>query len=160
MYIVYKAFDDNTSVVLDVATFDRKEFTEQNLINFVNSGNDVLGASVSGHRLVYLNAYNCLTFPTESEADSYIKANGLSYKNKRVLPSYVCVFEKTNHKDHVDYYVCTYAGDNVTYVGEKGYTPYLQAAKSFDKKTAGERAALMTKKSTTGKYWTTLRVVR
>lgn len=161
MYVVYQAFDDNTSIVLDIGTFGRREFTEQELIRFINSGHDVLGASVSGQKLNYLNAYECLSFPTEKEADDYIRYNGLTYKNKRYASDYYWVFDKRNSKIHVDYYVCMYLGNEVTYIAENGgYTNYIEGAKTFDKRTAGERAAIMTKKSKTGKYWTTQRVVR
>lgn len=161
MFVIYKAYDDNTSVVLDIGTFGMKEMTEQDLIRFINNGNNVLGASVSGQKLNYLNAYECLSFPTESEADEYIRYNGLSYKNKRYACNYFWVFNKINHKTHVDYYVCSWAGDVATYVANNGgYTQYLNGAKVFDKRSAGEQAAIMTRKSRTGKHWTIQRVVK
>lgn len=161
MYVVYEAFDDNTAVLLDIGTYARKEFTEQELIRFINSGHDVLGASVSGQKLNYLNAYNCLSFAIEEEANEYIRDNNLSYQNKRCAMGYYWVFEKKNVTRHVDYYVCAWAGDLATYIAkEGGYTNYIDRAKSFNKREAGERAALMKKNSKTGKYWTTQRVVR
>lgn len=158
MYIVYEAFDDNTATIIDLETYGTKFMTEQELINFGNK-HSVLGLSVSGHRVNYITAYNCLSFATEEEADDYIRENGLSYKNKRYAMNLFLVLEKNNHKRHVDYYIYTRAGDEVTYVMDKGYTHYIQAAKTFDKKTAGERAASMTQNSRTGKYWTVQRVV-
>ena len=63
---------------------------------------------------------------------------------------YYWVFEKTNKVYHVDYYVCTWAGDTATYIGkEGGYTPYIQAAKSFSKHEANKKAAIMTRNSKT-----------
>ena len=83
----------------------------------------------------------------------------ISGKNKRYIQGLYWVFEKRNSKIHVDYYVCAYAGEEVTYLADAGgYTPYIQAAKIFDKKTAGEAAAIMTQHSRTGKHWTTQRV--
>ena len=163
MYVVYQAYDDNTAEILDIGSYGRKLMTEQELIIFGNK-HDVLGLSVSGHKINYITAYNCLSFSSEEEANEYIKYNNLSYQNKRYMCGYWWVFEKKNNKIHVDYYVCNYKGEEVTYVGEdnKGktlYTPYIQAAKSFDKKEAGEKAALMRKNSKTGTYWTTQRVV-
>ena len=164
MYIVYQAYDDNTAEILDIGTFQRIPMTEQELIKFGNN-HDVLGLSVSGHKLNYITAYNCLSFPTEEDANEYIGDNALSYQNKRYACGYWWVFEKRNHKYHVDYYICTYAGNEVTYLGKKDksgkdtYTPYIQAAQCFDKRTAGEKAARMTQSSKTGKHWTTQRVV-
>ena len=159
MYIVYQAYDDNTAEILDIGTFQRTPMTEQELIHF-GTHHDVLGLSVSGHRLNYINAYNCLSFGTEDEANEYIRYNGLSSQNKRYASGYWWVFEKRDYKIHVDYYVCTYRGDEVTYLGKGGgYTPYIQAAESFDKRTAGEKAAIMTKKSKTGTKWYSERVI-
>lgn len=157
MYVVYEAYDDNTADILDIGNFAKRPMTEQELIHFGNT-HDVLGLSVSGHKLNYIAAYNCLSFASEDEADDYIKSNGLSYQNKRYAVGYYWVFEKKNRKKHVDYYIYTCAGDNITYLTENGYSPYIQAAKSFDKKTAGEKAALMTRNSKTGKYWSVQRV--
>lgn len=159
MYIVYEAFDDDTAVLLDIPSFQRMELIEQELITFGNK-NDVLGLSVSGRKLNYINAYNCLTFPTENEADDYIKYNGLSYQNKRYIQGYWYVLEKKNYKKHVDYYVCHWINNVPTYIGEKGgYTNYIQAAKKFTKDEAGKKAAMLRTNSKTGKFWTTQRVV-
>lgn len=158
MYIVYKAYDDNTADILDIGTFQIKYMTEIELIRFSKS-HEVLGLSTSGNKIIYINAYSCTQFPTEQEANEYIKSMGLSYKNKRFIQGMWWILEKNSHKYHVDYYICTYIGEEVTYLAEKGYTPYIQSAKTFDKKTAGEKAAIMTKKSKTGKYWTTQRIV-
>lgn len=158
MYVIYEAYDDNTADVFDLGSYGRKLMTEQELIYFGNN-HDVLGLSVSGHKINYITPYDCLSFATEDEADEYIRENDLSYQNKRYLLGMYWVFEKKNHKHHVVYYVCTYAGDEVTYLCKNGYSPYIQSAKTFDKRTANEKAALMTKNSKTGKYWTTQRVV-
>lgn len=161
MYVVYEAFDDNTAIILDIGTLARYECSEADLIKMVNNGSDILGASVSKQKLNYLNAYNCLSFPTETDADEYIKDNNLSYRNKRYASNYYWVFEKKDSKIHVDYYICTYRGDEITFVSEfGGFTPYIQSAKTFDKHTAKKQAALMTNKSTKKVHWTTKRIVR
>ena len=158
MYIVYKAYDDNTAEILDIGTYQRREMTERELINF-NKEHDVLGLSSTEKKINYIEAYTCTQFATESEANEYIKENSLSFKNKRYIQGLYWVFEKRNSKIHVEYYVCAYAGEEVTYLADAGgYTPYIQAAKTFDKKTAGEAAAIMTQHSRTGKHWTTQRV--
>lgn len=160
MYVVYEAFDDNTAIIIDIGTFARYECSESDLIKLANKGNDILGLSVSNRKINYITAYECISFPTEADAEEYIRDNNLTYKNKRVASGYYWVFIKKNYKKHVDYYVCTYIGDEVSYVAKEGeYTPYIQAAKTFDKHTAGEQAAIMSKRSKTGKYWTTQRVV-
>lgn len=160
MYIVYEAFDDNTAIILDIPSFTRREMTEKELINFGNN-NDVLGLSVSGRKINYINAYGCITFATESEADEYIKQNGLSYQNKRYIHDYWYVLEKKNYKIHVDYYVCHWRGDIATYIADNGgYTEYIQAAKIFTKDEAGKKAAMLRRNSKTGKYWTTHRVMK
>lgn len=159
MYIIYKAYDDNTAEILDVGTYQKRELTEKELINF-NKEHDVLGLSATKQKINYIEAYSCVQFSMESEADEYIKENNLSYRNKRYIQGLYWVFEKSNKKIHVDYYVCAYAGKEVLYLAEKGYTPYIQAAKVFDKRSAGKAAALATKNSKTGKYWTTQRVKR
>lgn len=158
MYVVYEAYDDNTADIIDIGNYTRRFMTEQQLITFGNN-HDVLGLSVSSHKINYINAYSCLSFATEEEADDYIRENSLSYQSKRYAMNMYWVFEKKNYKKHVDYYICTYRGNEVSYVAEKGYTPYIQAAKQFNKKTAGEQAARMTKNSRTGTHWTTQRVV-
>ena len=160
MYVINEAYDDNTALVIDLSNYTRKEMSELELIRFASYGNEVLGLSVSGQQKNYINGYESISFPVEAEADEYIKENRLSFRNKRYLNGLYWVLEKKNNKIHVDYYICTWAGPNALYVGEKGYTPYIQSAKKFDKKTAGKQAALMTKNSKTGKYWTTQRVVR
>lgn len=160
MFIIVEAFDDNTATVMDLNTYARKEMSEAELIRFSNSGHQVLGLSVTGQQINYINSYSCISFATESEADEYIRDCGLSFRNKKYINNLYWVLEKNNNKIHVDYYICTWAGNEATYVADKGYTPYIQAAKVFDKRTAGKQAALMTKSSKTGKYWTTHRIVR
>lgn len=160
MYIVYKAYDDNTADILDIGNFQIKYMTEIELIRFSKS-NEVLGLSTSRNKIIYINAYSCTQFPTEQEADEYIKSMELPYKNKRFIQGMWWVLERTNHKYHVDYYVCTYRGDEVSYVGEKhSYTPYIQAAKVFSKTEAGKQAAMMNRNKNARAHWTTQRVVR
>lgn len=162
MYIVYKAYDDNTAELLDICTYRRIEMTEIELIRFVQNGNEALGLSVSksNNKINYINAYTFCQFPTEAEANEYIKINGLNYSNKKYINDMFCVLHRNNKVYHVDYYVYYMAGPELTYLSEKGgITPYIQGAKTFDKKEAGKKAALMRQKSKTGKYWTTQRVV-
>lgn len=161
MYIVYEAFDDNTAIILDINTFAKYECSESDLIKLANKeGNNVLGLSVSNNKLNYITAYECISFPTEADADEYIKDNNLTYKNKRLTSNYYWVFTKKNYKIHVNYYVCTYRGDEISYVANVGkYTPYIQAAKSFDKHTAKKKAAFMSKNGLPGTHWTTQRVI-
>lgn len=160
MLVVVEAYDDNSALVMDLNTYTRKEMSELELIRFANNGHNILGLSVSSRQINYINAYDCISFASEDEADEYIKENGLTSKNKRYTNNLVWVLEKKNNKIHVDYYICAWSGPNAVYVAEQGYTPYIQAAKSFDKKTAGRKAVMMAQKSKTGKYWTTQRVVR
>lgn len=163
MYIIYKAYDDNTAIVLDVITLRRQFMYERDLINFINNGHDVLGCSVSGQRINYLEAYSCLTFPSEDEADEYIRENGLSYRNKRYINGLYYVFEKTHKCIHVDYIIRNQIGYDCSYLiignnNKIGYSPYIQSATTFDKRTAQEKAAMMTKNSKTGKQWVTVRI--
>lgn len=160
MFVISEAYDDNTAMVIDLSTYSRKEMSEIDLIRFSATGHDVLGLSVSDKQINYIHGYDCISFATEDEADEYIKDKGLTYRNKKYINGLYWVLEKKSSKIHVDYYVCTWAGQNATYVAERGYTPYIQAAKSFDKKSAGRQAAMMTQHSKTGKHWTTQRIVR
>jgi hypothetical protein len=159
MFVVYKAYDDDTADIIDLSTFKIVWLNKQELVSLGNKHN-VLGLSISGNKVNYVNAYNCISFAQENEADEYIRYNGLQYNNKRYLDGYWWVLEKNNQRIHVDYYVCTYRGDEVSYVSEKGYTPYIQAAKKFDREESGKKAVFMTQKSKTGTYWKVQRVVR
>lgn len=160
MYVVIEAFDDDFAMVLDLNTYVKTQFNAKELVALSKS-HDILGLSVSGSKINYINAYRTLSFASESEADDYIKDNSdtVSYRNKRYINGLYFVLEKTNKITHVDYYVCTYAGDEVTYVGNKGgYTPYIQAAKPMSRREAGEISAMMTRNSKTGKTWLMRRV--
>lgn len=160
MIIVYKAYDDNSAELLDICTYRRMELTEIQLIKFVANGGEALGLSVSKNKINYIQAYDMVQFPTEYEADEFIRNNNLSSKNKKYINDMFCVLFKSDKVYHVKYYICIYRGDEIIYVGDKGgYTPYIQAAKTFDKRTAGQKSALMTNNSKTGKHWTTRRVV-
>lgn len=160
MYIIETAYDDNTAVILDLGTYEKRFMLEKDLIYFGNK-HDVLGLSVSNNKINYITSYSCISFSNESEADEYIRDASLTYKNKRNLLGYTWVFEKKDHKIHVDYYICAYAGPEVIYVGkEGGYTPYIQAAKTYSKQEAGKTAALMRQHSKTGKHWKVQRTAR
>ena len=159
MYVIFEAFDDNTATIINTSNYERKTLTEQQLISF-GKNNEVLGLSVGEHSINYINSYKFTAFESENEANDYIRENGCSYQNKKYDNGMWWYFKKTNHKIHVDYYVVTYRGDEITYVGEDiKYTPYIQSAKKYTKHDAGETAALMTKRSKTKTRWTTLRVV-
>lgn len=159
MYIVYEAFDDNTANIYDVGSGVLKYMSEKELITLANN-NNVLGLSASNNKINYINAYSIYTFPTEQEAYEFCKDNSISTRNTKYISGYFYVFNRNNIVKHVEYYVCNYIGDAVTYVGEnKSYTPYIQAAKVFNKAEAGKTAALMTKMSKTGKHWVTYKRV-
>lgn len=158
MYIISKAYDDKSAEVLDVITCERHELSERELINMSKS-HDILGLSVSGNKINYINAYSCITFASDEEAYEYCKDNGISTRNTIFINGYYYIFDKTNKVYHVDYFVMYWTEVEQTYIAEKGYTPYIQCAKSFDKKSAYERAASMTKNSKTGKKWSVYRYV-
>lgn len=157
MIIVIEAFDDNSATLFDTFNFAKNTLTEQQLIWYGNN-NEVTGLSVNERSINYIHAYDLIQFESEYEVNEYIRANGCSYKNKQYASGIWWYFKKKDTKIHVDYYVVTYKGDEITYVGEKvPYTPYKQAAKVYSKTKAGETAALMTQNSKTGTHWTTLR---
>lgn len=158
MYIVITSYDDNSAEILDLGNYSRKRFTESELIKF-SDNRDVLGLSVSNNKINYINAYSITQFCTEDEATEYCRECGIGFNNKIYALDYWWVFERNNRVIHVDYYVMYYTEVEQTYVAEKGYTPYIQCAKSFDKKSAYERAASMTKNSKTGKKWSVYRYV-
>lgn len=158
MLVVYNSYDNNSADIIDVITMKRYHQGAQQIINYTNAGGKILGVSVSGNKINYINAYNIYTFPTENEADEYIKENGLTYNNKRYLNDMYYIFEKKESTIHVDYVIYTQIGNEITYVGNtiKGkvtYTPYLQSAKRFTEKEAYSRANSMSKYSKTGKHW-------
>lgn len=160
MFIISIAYDDNTAEVLELPSQNRKYMTEQELINF-SKHNEVLGLS-AGNKINYIQPYSAYLFPSEDEAYFYIKNNNLSYNSKHYVgEGYYAVVEKNNNKRHVDYFVYCCSGPEITYVGKNRgtYVPYKQSAKTFTKHEAQKTAALMTRKSKTGKYWTVERVV-
>lgn len=163
MMVVYNAYDDNSADIIDVVTMKRYHQSAQQMINYINKGGKILGVSASNNKINYVNAYSIGTFPTEDEADEYIRDNGLSYQNKRYLNDIFYVFEKIDKVIHVKYMIYNQTGNEITYVGEtvKGkttYTPYMQAAKTFTEKEAYSRSASMTKNSKTGKFWFVMRM--
>lgn len=159
MYIIFEAFDDNTAIVLNTSTYERVLLTEKQLID-INKTHDVLGLSAGDRSIHYIKSYAFLAFESEESANEYIKEHNYSYQNKTYENGMWWYFQKTNYVSHVDYYVVTYRGEEITYVGEKiNYTPYIQSAKKYTKHEAGKTAALMNQRSKTGTKWTTLRVV-
>lgn len=163
MMVVYNAYDDNSADIIDVVTMKMYHQSAQQIINYLNKGGKILGVSASSNKINYINAYSIGTFPTEFEADEYIRDNYLSYQNKRYINDMFYVFEKTDKVIHVDYVVYTQNGDEITYVGKdvKGkttYTHYIQSAKTFSEKEAYSRSASMTKCSKTGKFWFVMRM--
>lgn len=159
MYVVYRAYDDNTADIIDLSTMHVENFGERQLIK-LGTEKDILGLSVSSNKINYINAYTFIKFDSDNELNEYIREYVDEPYVKKNVHGYFWLLKKTNHKYHVDYYVCTYKGDEVTYLGkERNYTPYIQAAKTFSKHEAGEKAALMTKNSKTGTHWTTHKVI-
>ena len=144
MYIVHEAYDDNSATILDIVTLQRQTMTEQELKNF-SKNHDVMGLSVSNNKINYIHAYDCISFATENEANEYIRDNNLSYQNKMKVNEYYYVLYKNNKVYHVDYFIMHYTEIERVYVSEKGYCGYREGAKSFDKKTAYEKAASMNK---------------
>jgi hypothetical protein len=163
MYIIYKAYDDNTAVVLDMPSFNMRTLTEKELIS-LGSKENVTGLTVSNRKILSLNSYECLTFPVEAEADEYINYIRQCFPNKKATKinsnSIYYVLCTRNEKVHVDYYVVSYTEVERVYIAQKGYTPYIQAAKSFSKSDAQKKAAMMQRNSKTGKHWTTERIPR
>jgi hypothetical protein len=161
MYIVYRAYDDNTADILDIPSYNVNFLTEKELIS-LGSKETVTGLTVSNRKIVSLNAYECLTFPVESEADEYVNYIRQSYPNKKITKinsnSTYFVLCTRNQKIHVDYYIVSYTEFERTYVANKGYTPYPQSAKPFSKAEAQKKAAMMQRNSKTGKNWVTERV--
>jgi len=158
MYIVFKAFDDNTADILNLSSGQMNFLQEDELIKFGKS-NDILGLSVDTRKINYIQPYTFVSFPTEYEMNEYIRMYGISHYVKKHIHGIYYIFTKSNNTKHVDYYICSYSGPEVTYLAESGYTPYIQAAKSFDKKTAQKQAVFMTNNSKTGKHWKAERVV-
>jgi hypothetical protein len=162
MYIIYNAYDDNTADILDLNTLSLKFNTEIELIRLGNK-EQVVGLTVDTHKIISLNSYSCLTFPTESEADEYVHSylDKGNFKKIYINNMFYLLIQKEIPKLHVDYHIVTNSECMKVYVAKnKGYTPYIQCAKAFDKDTAKKQAALMQKQSKTGKYWTTERIVR
>lgn len=164
MYIVTEAYDDNTANILSINDFsgefeNRIFMTERQLINFA-SHKDCLGLSTSEHKINYINSYNCIVFPSENEANEYITSSSTASKKKCIGGMYF-VFERKNIVKHVSYFICTFRGEQVSYVapGKREYTPYIQSAQEFSKIAAQKKAYNMTQKSKTGTHWTTQRVV-
>lgn len=165
MYAIRTRYSDNEADVIDLNTYRIEHLKEIELIRFENNhGTSPLGLSVSNNKINYIQPYDMIQFPIESEADEYIRYNNLSYKNKFFINNMYVVLYKVDRTIKVIYYVYYQLGPEKTYLGKpvKGkpsYTPYIQAAQTFDKDDAGKKAALLRKNSKTGKYWTTERVV-
>lgn len=162
MYIVYRAYDDNTATILDINTYAQYDMSESDMVKFINKGNNILGVSLSSskRKISSLSSYEFMQFPMEDEAYQYCRENNISSRNIMYINGIFYVFEKTNMKIHVDYFVCYWEGDIATYIGKNGgYTNYIQSAKSFDKETANKQAAILRNKSKTGKYWGIQRII-
>ncbi|MBO5389599.1 MAG: hypothetical protein J6A59_16005 [Lachnospiraceae bacterium] len=157
MLIVYKSYDDNTAEIIDLCDYSVKFCRESVLLALAKTHN-VIGLSVSNNKINYITSYNIMTFPTENEATEYIESNGLSYRNRLDLNGMYYVLEKTNEIIHVNYIVGYITEAERLYLAKKGYTPYIQAAKIFDKKDAFKVANVMTHNSKTGKRWSALRI--
>lgn len=142
MYIVITSYDDNSAEILDLGNYSIRKFTESELIKFSDNRN-VLGLSVSNNKINYINAYSIKQFCTEDEATEYCRECGIGFNNKIYALDYWWIFERNNIVIHVDYYVMHYTEVEQTYVAEKGYTCYIEHAKSFRKSEAYKKAGAM-----------------
>ena len=159
MYIVSRAYDDNTADILDIGSYQTKWFSEIELIRFA-ANHDVMGLSVSGGKVNYINAYSVVQFPTEDEATEYCRENGIGFNNKMYLLDYWFVFEKSNRKIHVAYFIRTAKEVEWVYLGRDiKYTPYQQAAQEFTKKDAQKKVAMMNNNPKAVQHWMAERVV-
>lgn len=153
MYIVSKAYDDNTAEILDIGSYQTRFFTEIELIRF-SASHDVMGLSVSGGKINYINAYSVYTFPTEDEATEFCRENDIGFNNKMYALDYWFVFQKSNKRVHVAYYIRTAKEVEWVYLGENiKYTPYQHAAKEFTKKEAQKKVAMMNKNPKATQHW-------
>lgn len=157
MLVVYKSYDDNTAEIIDLCDYSVTFYRESDLIALAKNHN-VLGLSVSNNKINYISAYSIVTFPTEDEAVEYLKDKNLSLRNKITINGMTYVFEKRNEIIHVDYVIGYITEVEAIYISDRGYTPYIKAAKVFDKKEVFKVANVLTNRSKTGKHWRALRI--
>lgn len=163
MLVVTKSYSDDVVEIMNLNTFERIELEPQEVVPFCRN-RDVKGICITeNNKLRYAQAYDIVQFPTESEAESYAKSNGLSYQSVLDLGDYYFVLQRNSALTNitVNYYVFNQIGDTYTFVGPKNsYTPYKQSAKIFERNEAIEKAKAMTRNSKTGKYWKYFREVK
>lgn len=158
--VVTRAYSDNYADVMDVSTGTSKTMSDKDIIKYMESGKDIFGVTVYGGKICKIQPYGIMMFATEEDA----REHNLNCENKLTIVSYdpvVCaVYKITSPIVYVDvaYYVGCTSGDETTYIGMKGYTVYMQAARRFEKRESEKIAAIMTKKSKTGKHWYSIRV--
>lgn len=158
MYICYKTFDDNYIEVLDLNSYQTAVMSASDIKKFIHSGHNIFGVTCSDNKITAVRSYECISFPSEMEADEYLKDNNISYKDKLFVNGYWYVFEKRKKVIHVRYYIYNYNEYETTYVGlNRSYTPYKDAAKEFEKKEAFVKAASMNKNGNGSKRWLVLR---
>lgn len=154
MLVVTKVYDDKSADLFDIVSYETRRYTF-NKIEQLNK--HVIGTIVYNNELLSIKSMRVTSFPTEKEAFEYKKEN---HGEILFLHDYWWVLVEENTIIHVDYYVYTQIGDEVTYVSESGYTPYIQGAKRFGEVDAIKISRSMTKCSKTGKYWKVKRVVK
>ena len=95
MYVVYKAFNTNKAIIVDLSNYMQLELNENQLIRLSNNHN-IIGLSVYNQKIKNISAYDCISFEIESEADEYLRDVGLSYQNKLYINRLYWVLEKRN----------------------------------------------------------------
>lgn len=156
MYVITRVFDDGWAEVYNTHSLGRQVKSPRELLAMKQ---DIIGMIVHNNKIVSLHPYKLWCFPTEYEADDFSYENNCNYVQDKEDAGYWWALSKRNVVEHVEYYIYCMAGDEITYVAEKGYTPYRQAAKVFTSEEVYEQANSMTKHSKTGKYWKVERFV-
>lgn len=157
MLVVYRAYDDNTADIMDITNYG-VQFYYENALVALSKNQRVIGLSVSNNKINYLTPYSVISFACEDEAIEYIKENGLSYRNKIYANGMYYVLERTDKIIHVDYIIGYITEVESIYLADKGYTPYINSAKTFTKNEVFKVANKMRYSSKTGKLWKAIRV--
>lgn len=161
MYVVTTAYSDNSAMVTDLMTYETMFLTESEIVRLINSKHSVLGVTISSTKrsIVNMSAYSFIQFISEDEAYEYCRETGISTRNILCISNTYYILERIRHSIPVNYYVCYWRGQVATYLCENGgFTNYIQNAKGFSKEAANKTAAIMKRRSKTGKYWTIQRV--
>lgn len=159
MLIVTEVYDDGVVDVTDPCTLNTSKLDTKGIFEAIQYTN-IYGVCVYNNNIEYAESYMFLTFADEYDADEYMECNGANLFTKvwdENLTGWI-VLQKKCRIVHVNYFVCYYLGNEVCYVAEQGYTPYIQCAKVFDKKEANKLAGILRAKTKTGKCWIAERV--